>query len=70
MSDERKMRGATVNVDLELVEIREMSALFKDVDERRVLLPLSVIEFDYRAEPGDILDVEMEEWIAREKGLI
>ena len=41
-----------------------------DPDGKRVTLPKSEIEYDEDADPGDVIEVEMPEWLALERGLI
>ena len=41
------------------------AAKFEDEDGRWLTLPVSQIEYDHRASPGETVDVEMPEWLAK-----
>lgn len=56
-----------MNIDLILKEPLKFgakAACFLDGKRKTVWLALSQIEFDYRAAPGDIVDVDVQDWVA------
>ncbi len=47
-----------------------LAAQFEDDDGDRFWLPVSQIEFDWRATEGERVDVQMPLWMARERGFV
>lgn len=56
--------------DLEFKGETDLAIFVLDPDGSKVTLPKSEIEYDQGAESGDVISVEMPEWLAIERGLV
>lgn len=56
--------------DLEFIRELNLAIVVRDPEGREVMLPKSEIEYDEDAESGDVIEVEMPEWLAIERGLV
>lgn len=55
--------------NLEFVKGLANSIIVEKLDGSRIMLPTSEIEYDIEAERGDVIAVEMPEWLARDRWL-
>lgn len=56
--------------DLEFVRGLANAIIVRNDDGIEIMLPVSKIEYNIDAERGDIIEVEMPEWLALDRGLI
>ena len=63
------MAEKAIKVELKLVKQSEKAICCTRKDGEDIWLPKSQILYDQEAEEGDMIDVDVAEWLIKEKGL-